>query len=190
MKPNLADRDVYTLNSTGGPFENEVEKLNASELKDKMSEKLKYILSNKDTYEPFEKQKKVKLSKQIIIPQKFVHYDRIQVFGGKIEDPFRTNILNPHEMEERVFTHPAHASKEFKKLDGVKQIEKTFDKVKNIKVGMTKPDSNGKVVAKKVYDLKPMFSALAHKVLHVLTDDGGALTENLPVAEYHPLGFS
>ena len=42
-------------------------------------------------------------------------HDKIHTYGGKIEDPFRVNILNPHEMEERVFTHEVHQAMEYKK---------------------------------------------------------------------------
>lgn len=125
MNVNLVDRDLYKLKQTEGG-------MSAEELKNKMSEKLKYVLSDKETYDPFEKQKKLKLSKQIIIPSKFTFHDKIHTYGGKIEDPFRTNILNPHEMEERVFTHAEHQKLGFKKLEGIKQINKTFDTVKNI----------------------------------------------------------
>lgn len=55
---------------------------------------------------------------------------------------------------------------------------------------MAKPDTNGRVAAKRVYDIKPMFQALHQKVLHVLNDDQGALNENLPVKDFNPLGFS
>lgn len=46
---------------------------------------------------------------------------------------------------------------------------------------MVKPDSNGKVIAAKVYDVKPFFKALQHKIIHVLNEDDNVLTENLPV---------
>lgn len=77
------------------------------------------MLNEKDTYDPYENQKKLKLSKQIIIPSKFLFLDKINVYGGKIEDSFRTNILNPHEMEERVFTHPTHQVLAQKRIEGV-----------------------------------------------------------------------
>jgi uncharacterized membrane protein len=73
-----------------------------------MSEKLKYVLSNKDTYDPSEGQKKMRMSKKIIIPSKFTAHDKISKYGGKIEDPFIVNIENKHEMEQRVFTAPEH----------------------------------------------------------------------------------
>ena len=101
MKTNLVDREIYKFNQGE-------EKMSAKELKEKKSEKLKYVLSNKDTYDPYEGQKKVKMSKKILIPAKFIAHDKIHTYGGKIEDPFRTNILNPHEMEQRVFTHETH----------------------------------------------------------------------------------
>lgn len=71
MHTNLVDRDVYKLNVP----ENSDAKAEADALKAKMSEKLKYILSDKETYDPFENKKQVKLSKQIIIPQKFIKFD-------------------------------------------------------------------------------------------------------------------
>jgi hypothetical protein len=97
-----------------------------------MSEKLKYVLSNKDTYDPFEGQKKMRMSSKIVIPSKFTAHDKILKYGGKIEDPFKVNIENKHEMEERVFTAPEHQRLESKRRDGIVQIEETFNKVKNI----------------------------------------------------------
>lgn len=73
MRTNQVDRDVYKF----GDSETKTAQYSAKDLKDKMSEKLKYILSDKDTYDPFENKKKLKMSKQIIIPQKFLHYDKI-----------------------------------------------------------------------------------------------------------------
>jgi len=45
-------------------------------------------------------------------------------------------------------------------MEGIKQINSTFDKVQNIEIGMPKPDSDGKVVAKRVYNIKPMFKGM------------------------------
>ena len=42
--------------------------MSAKELKAKMNEKLKYVLSDKDSYDPYEHKQEVKKSKQIIIP--------------------------------------------------------------------------------------------------------------------------
>lgn len=58
MRTNLVDRDVYKL----APESKEAN-LTAKDLKSKMSEKLRYILSEKDTYDPFENKKKTSLSK-------------------------------------------------------------------------------------------------------------------------------
>ena len=59
-----------------------------------MSEKLKYVMSDKDAYDPYEGQKKEKLSKSIIIPSKFTALDKVHRYGGKIEDPFKLNVIN------------------------------------------------------------------------------------------------
>lgn len=69
-----------------------------------MSEKLKFVLSNKEVYDPFEGQKKARASKKIIIPSKFTAHDKINRYGGKIEDPFKLNTMNQHEIDTRVFT--------------------------------------------------------------------------------------
>lgn len=55
---------------------------------------------------------------------------------------------------------------------------------------MEKPGTNGRVVAAKVYDIKPMFRALHQKVIHVLNDDDVVLTENLPIQNYSNLNLS
>jgi len=51
-------------------------------------------------------QKKMKQSKKIIIPHKFLQFDAIRKYGGKIEDPFALNTEN--NGESRVFTHEEH----------------------------------------------------------------------------------
>lgn len=53
-------------------------------------------------------------------------------------------------------------------------IKKTFSNVKNVKVGMQKPESNG-VYAKNVYNVFPQFDAIPQKVLHVMNDDKAGL---------------
>lgn len=69
-----------------------------------MSEKLKFVLSNKDTYDPFEGQKKARLAKKIIIPSRFTALDKINRYGGKIEDPFKLNTENQGDIDKIVFT--------------------------------------------------------------------------------------
>jgi hypothetical protein len=66
--------------------------VSADELKQRMSEKLKFILSDKDTFDPYEFQKKERMSKKIIIPARFTAHDKINHYGGKIEDPFKVNL--------------------------------------------------------------------------------------------------
>lgn len=58
MRTNLVDRDIYKL----APDSTEAS-LSAKDLKNKISEKLKYVLSDKDTYDPFENKKKLSMSK-------------------------------------------------------------------------------------------------------------------------------
>lgn len=59
-----------------------------------MSEKLKFVLSSKEVYDPFEGQKKARNAKKIIIPSKYRAHDKINTYGGKIEDPFKLNTMN------------------------------------------------------------------------------------------------
>jgi hypothetical protein len=153
--------------------------MSAQEIKDKMSEKLKYVLSSKDNFDPYEGQKKMRMSKKIIIPSKFTAHDKIHRYGGKIEDPFNINTDNKHEMEKRVFTSDHHQRSEAKRIEGIKQIESTFKRVKQITCGMTKPGSNGKVTAKRVMNIMPMFNAVPQKIVHVINDDDATLTHNL-----------
>lgn len=153
--------------------------MSAQELKERMSEKLKYVLSGKDSYDCYEGHNKLRMSKKIIIPSKFTALDKIHRYGGKIEDPFLVNLENKHEMENRVFTAAEHQKLESKRVAGIKQIQDTFDKAKTIQVGMTKPGSHGKVTAKRVFEVQPLLTALPHKIIHVINDDSAALTENL-----------
>jgi hypothetical protein len=46
MKTNLADREIYKLPKNS--------KETAEDLKNKMDEKLKFVLSDKDEYDPYE----------------------------------------------------------------------------------------------------------------------------------------
>ena len=59
-------------------------------------------------------------------------------------------------------------------------INNTFEKAKNIKVGMQKPGKSN-VYAKKVYDIYPQFDAIPHKVRHVMNDDKAGLHEKFPI---------
>jgi len=34
--------------------------------------------------------------------------DKIHRYGGKIEDPFKLNVINQNEVEDRVFTSEDH----------------------------------------------------------------------------------
>ena len=101
MRTNLADRDIY--------------KPQPDSKKEEITEKMKYILSNKDTYDPYEGQNKVKLSKKIIIPSKFIAHDKIHRYGGKIEDPFKVNTDYKDELKQRVFTSAPHQKNPQKK---------------------------------------------------------------------------
>lgn len=81
-----------------------------------MSEKLKFVLSDKDVFDPYEDQKKNKKSKQYQISTKFKAADKIQVYGGKVADPFLINQFNVKEIDDRVFTASAHQNDEKKRL--------------------------------------------------------------------------
>jgi len=96
------------------------------------------------------------LAKKIVIPAKFTAIDKINRYGGKIEDPFKINLtIKQSEVDERVFTSAEHKADLSKKVKGVEQIKSTFDKIKNVKVGMEKPGSSLK--AMKVFDIMPNF---------------------------------
>ena len=44
------------------------------------------------------------MAKKIVIPAKFTAIDKINRYGGKIEDPFKLNLLNQGDIDKRVFT--------------------------------------------------------------------------------------
>jgi hypothetical protein len=46
-----------------------------------------------------------------------------------------------------------------------------------------KPGSNGKIVAKRVFEVGPLLNAIPHKVIHVINDDCQAVDENIPVSK-------
>ncbi len=48
-------------------------------------------------------------------------------------------------------------------------------------MGIEKPGSNGKVVAKKVYDIFPKFEAASLKTMQVTNDDAHFIEENMPI---------
>ena len=82
MRTNLVDRSIYKLPSGQS----------AKDIKDAMTEKLKFILSSKDTYD-INEGKQALPSKQIIIPSSFKAFSKINKYGGNIEDPFKLNVL-------------------------------------------------------------------------------------------------
>ena len=65
MKPNLVDRDIYKLKVEQSNYSNYRQSEQTKEeltiecqvLKQKMSEKLKFVLSDKDKFDPFEDKK-------------------------------------------------------------------------------------------------------------------------------------
>lgn len=86
-----------------------------------MSEKLKFVLSDKEVFDPYEGQiKKQKKSNQILIPSQFYNQDKIHTYGGKIEDPFIINTQNMGEFKDRVFTHKAHQGNQEKRTEAIK----------------------------------------------------------------------
>ena len=176
MKTNLVDREIYNL----------PQGVSADDLKNQMSEKLKFVLSNKDIYDPLEDQKKARLAKKIIIPSRYTQHDKINRYGGKIEDPFKINTHKRGDFEERVFTSKDHREDLGKRLQGIKLINESFIKVKDIKVGMEKPDSHGRLRAAKVFDIVPSFSAMPQQILHVLNEDMAEVESNLPIVSKHP----
>ena len=99
MRTNLVDREIYKFPSDSSKT--------AQQIKAEMSEKLKYVLASKDSYDPYEGQKKAMISKQIIIPSRFTAFDKANRFGGKVEDPFKLNVKaeTANEVKSRVFTH-------------------------------------------------------------------------------------
>lgn len=82
MRTNLVDRSIYKLPSGQS----------AKDIKDAMTEKLKFVLSAKDTYD-INEGKQAPASKQIIIPSSFKAFSKINKYGGNIEDPFKLNVL-------------------------------------------------------------------------------------------------
>lgn len=93
VQANLVDRTRYDKSAT-----------KEDDLKNKISEKLKFVLSNQDSFDPHEGLKKQKMSKKFNVPQSFIAYNKIERFGGKIADPFELNTHNKQEIESRVFT--------------------------------------------------------------------------------------
>lgn len=63
------------------------------------------------------------MSKKIIIPSRFTAFDKTNKFGGKIEDPFKLNVGNAHEMKDRVFTHVSHQQKPEMRVKAISQIQ-------------------------------------------------------------------
>jgi hypothetical protein len=115
-----------------------------------------------------------------VIPARFTALDKINRYGGKIEDPFKVNLtIKQSEVDERVFTSAEHQADLSKKKKAAEQIKATFENVKKIQVGMEKPDSDGRVKAMKVFDIIPSFQALPHQILHVINEDIGTIDENL-----------
>ena len=146
-----------------------------------MNEKLKYILSDKDAYDPHEALIKMPKSKNIVIPSRYIAEEKIRTYGGKIADPFLLNVAKTHEVEDRVFTSNEHRINQDKVIKGVKQIVGTFDSIKKVKPGMEKPDTKGKVTAKRVFNLFPSMQTIPLKtsVLHVMNDDIEAIEEKV-----------
>ena len=112
VRPNLVDRSQYDKNQSDS----------------KLTEKLKFILSKQDTFDPYEGQKKNKMSNKYNVAQSYIAFNKIERFGGKIANPFEVNIQNKEELGSRVFT-----SEKNKKQKAIQLIDKSFENVKKIK---------------------------------------------------------
>lgn len=58
--------------------------------------------------------------------------------------------------------------------------------MKEIKVGIEKPDSHGRLKAAKVFDIVPAFTAMPQQILHVLNEDMAEVESNLPIISKQP----
>ena len=126
----------------------------------------------------------MRMSKKIIIPSKFTAHDKINRYGGKIEDPLKINVLNAHEADHRVFTAEVHQKDPNMRVKAIKQIKKTFEDAKSLKVGMVKPGTDGKVTATRVLSLFPNFPAAPTKAILVSNTDISAIEENIPISSF------
>lgn len=53
-----------------------------------MTEKIKFLLSGKETFDPYEGVRKNKNSNKYNVAQSYLAYSKIERFGGKTTDPF------------------------------------------------------------------------------------------------------
>ena len=95
------------------------------------------------------------------MPQSYIAFSKIERYGGKIADPFETNLAGKEEIESRVFTS---AIDKGRRDEAIKLIEASFENSQKIKVGMKKAGKPG-VIAKKVFSVLPHFPALTQRVL-------------------------
>ena len=70
------------------------------------------------------------------------------------------------------------------RVKAIKLINQSFKDAKDIKVGMAKPGSDGKVTAKRVIDLVPHMQAASMKFMTVVNDDLSAIEENIPASSF------
>ena len=68
-------------------------------------------------------------------------------------------MQNIEEINKRVFTSEEEQKDKQKKQKAINLIMESFVNIKKVKVGIEKQGSNGKVFAKKIYDIFPKFEA-------------------------------
>ena len=87
MKTNLVDRDLYKLPQDS--------KDTVNDLKKKMSDKLKFVLSDKKDFDPYFGKKKV--SKPIVVPNQFSKLiqdeSRLSLIKTKSEDDYKKLVI-------------------------------------------------------------------------------------------------
>lgn len=102
-------------------------------------------------------------------------FKNVQQWGVDIRDPL--GVRDPDQQlseDEIIMTHPDYRNRKGK---AVRQIQRTFENSKNVKVGYKKPENPG-VFAEQVYDFVP-FPQIFSNTLQLVAFDGNLQEEDI-----------
>ena len=111
------------------------------------------------------------------LPSRYQIIDKVHKWGVDIKDPLAVRELSEGDASEDEIIMTSKTDKSKNDI-AIKQIEKRFSHVKNVKVGMNKGPEYPGVVATKVIDFIPYQQLLPNKMVLVSCDD--VIEDELP----------
>lgn len=134
-----------------------------------LDEKDKFLLSDRTTFEIDEKPQ-VKSEKKIKLPSRYERVHKVNKWGVDIRNPIAVRQVDQEVEPENEAIMTLHEDSGKKDI-AIKQIEKTFEQSKRIKVGIEKGQEHPGVTATKVIDFIPFLHLAPNETQLIVCDD-------------------